>query len=126
VQVLVISVDMLNDLGTVVVVEITEEEPPDDPRVLVAVPLGSEDPAAGTVLCWRLSHANADRLDAASSPGQVSAATLERVVAGYAPSSSHSSAGYCGRSRMAVSGLSMLECGPTGPDTENADASSLS
>lgn len=82
VQVLVVSVDMLNDLGTAVVVEITEAAPPDDPRVLVTVPLGPADPVAGTVLCWRLSYANADRLDDASSPGRVSAATLERVVAG--------------------------------------------
>lgn len=82
VQVLVISVDMLNQMGTVVVAEITEESPPEDPRVLVTVPLGPDDPAAGTVLCWRLSYANSTRLDAASSPGQVSPATLERVIAG--------------------------------------------
>ena len=83
VQVLVISVDMLNEIGTlVVVVEITDKEPPNDPRVLVAVPLGPQDPVAGTVLCWRLSYANADRLDATSSLGQVSSATLDRVVSG--------------------------------------------
>jgi mRNA-degrading endonuclease toxin of MazEF toxin-antitoxin module len=82
VQVLVISVNMLNEIGTLVVVEITDKEPQDDPRVLVAVPLGPQDPVAGTVLCWRLSYANADRLDATSSLGQVSSATLDRVVSG--------------------------------------------
>jgi mRNA-degrading endonuclease toxin of MazEF toxin-antitoxin module len=82
VQVLVISVDMLNQMGTVVVAEITEKAPPEDPRVLVTVPLGPDDPAVGTVLCWRLSYANSARLDVASSPGQVSQATLERVTAG--------------------------------------------
>jgi hypothetical protein len=81
--VLVVSIDHLNRIGTVVVVEVVAEPPPEDLRMLVTVQLGPDAPAPGSwVLCWRLSYANASRLDVEASPGRVAPETMERVVAG--------------------------------------------
>lgn len=82
-MVLVCSIDHLNRIGTVVVVEVVEEPPPEDLRMMVTVQLGQDDPIPGAwVLCWRLSYAHAGRLDTTASPGQVTPETMERVVAG--------------------------------------------
>lgn len=81
-HVLVVSADSLNRVGTVIVVEVVEEPPPEDLRTLVTVQLGQDDPMPGAwVLCWRLGYARAERLDAAASAGQAGPETMERVVA---------------------------------------------
>lgn len=78
---LILSVDTLNRLGTAVVVEVVDDDPPDDLKSLLAVQLAPDDPAAGSwALCWRLNYVRADRLDVANGAGPVSAATMDRVV----------------------------------------------
>jgi hypothetical protein len=78
---LVLSVDTLNRLGTAVVVEVVNDDPPDDLKSLLAVQLTADDPAAGSwALCWRLNYVRADRLEVAGGAGLVSGETMERVV----------------------------------------------
>lgn len=81
-NVLVVSADSLNRLGTVVVVDIVEEQPPEDLRMLITVQLGEDDPMPGAwVLCWHISFARTERLDTEASPGRSTPETMERVVA---------------------------------------------
>ncbi len=62
---LVVSIDALNQAGTVIVAEIADHAP-EDVRGLLAVELGNDDPLPGRwVLCWRLNYANAARFDTA-------------------------------------------------------------
>jgi mRNA-degrading endonuclease toxin of MazEF toxin-antitoxin module len=78
---LVISLDTLNRLGTVVVVEVVDDNPPEDLKSLLAVQLGPGDPApGGWVLCWRLNYVRADRLEVETVEGRVGDETMERVV----------------------------------------------
>lgn len=80
-HVLVLSIDNLNRLGTVVVVEVTTDAPPEDLRALLAVQLSTHDPLPGAwVLAWRLSYAQADRLDLPAAAGTAHPTTMERVT----------------------------------------------
>lgn len=78
---LVLSLNALNRAGTTVVVEVTSDEPASDLRSLLAVRLSDDDPMPGSwALCWHLNYLRADRLEVEASAGQVTAATLDRVV----------------------------------------------
>jgi hypothetical protein len=77
----VVSLDTLNRLGTVVVVEVVDDNPPEDLKSLLAVQLAPDDPSPGAwVLCWRLNYVRADRLEVGTADGQVGDGTMERVV----------------------------------------------
>lgn len=81
-HVIVVSADSLNRVGTVVVVEVVTEPPPEDLRMLLTVQLGPDDPMPGAwVLCWRIGYARAERLDTEASPGRATPQTMERIVA---------------------------------------------
>lgn len=76
----VISVNSLNSAGTVIVLEVTDRAP-EDIRGLLAVQLAESDPLPGRwVLCWRINYASAERFDIAGGHGQVSDATLGKLI----------------------------------------------
>jgi hypothetical protein len=77
---LVISIDVLNAAGTVIVLEVTDRAP-DDARGLLAVQFGEADPlTARWVACWRVNYAAAERFDVAGCHGVASVETMTRVV----------------------------------------------
>jgi hypothetical protein len=77
----VISVDALNNAGTVIVLEVTDRVP-DDVRGLLAVQLGAADPLPGRwVLCWRVNYASAERFDVAGGHGVATAETMTKILA---------------------------------------------
>jgi hypothetical protein len=77
---LVISVDMLNAAGTVIVLELSDRAP-EDVRGLLAVQLGDAEPLPGRwVLCWRVNYASAERFDVAGCHGVASTDTMARVL----------------------------------------------
>lgn len=78
---LVVSIDSLNGAGTVIVAEVTDQEPPEDVRGLLAVQLTDQDPLPGRwVLCWRINYAAAARFDVAGSHGTATAQTMTNVL----------------------------------------------
>lgn len=78
----VVSIDSLNTAGTVIVLEVTDQPPPEDVRGLIAVQLTADDPLPGRwVLCWRINYASARRFDIAAGYGILTTATLTRVIA---------------------------------------------
>jgi len=79
---LVVSIDSLNAAGTVIVAEVTEQEPPEDLRGLLAVQLTDADPLSGRwVLCWRVNYAAVTRFDVAGCHGTVTQPTMTKVIA---------------------------------------------
>ena len=77
---LVVSVDALNDAGTVIVLEVADDVL-GDVRGLLATQLGADDPLPGRwVLGWRINYARADRFDVAGRHGIVSADTMAKVL----------------------------------------------
>jgi hypothetical protein len=77
---LVVSVDALNDAGTVIVLEVADEVL-GDVRGLLATQLADDDPQTGRwVLGWRINYARADRFDVAGGHGVVSAETMAKVL----------------------------------------------
>ena len=79
---LVVSIDSLNTAGTVIVLEVSPEEPPEDLRGLLAVQLTDADPLPGHwVLCWRINYAAAARFDVAGTHGTVTEQTMTKVLA---------------------------------------------
>ena len=77
----VVSIDALNTAGTVIVVEVTDQAPPEDVRGLIAVQLTDDDPLPGRwVLCWRINYATATRFDVAAGYGTLTAPTMTRVI----------------------------------------------
>ena len=79
---LVVSIDSLNNAGTVIVVEVADQAPPEDVRGLIAVQLTDDDPLPGRwVLCWRINYATAARFDVAGTHGTVTGQTMTKVLA---------------------------------------------
>ncbi|HEX6497958.1 MAG TPA: type II toxin-antitoxin system PemK/MazF family toxin [Micromonosporaceae bacterium] len=77
----VVSINALNDAGTVIVCEVSDRAP-GDVRGLLAVELNEKDPSPGRwVLCWRVNYASADRFEMPGH-GVVSDETMGKVVAG--------------------------------------------
>lgn len=78
---IVISVDSLNEAGTVIVLEV-KDEAPNDVRGLLAVQLGEADPLPGQwVLCWRINYAAAERFDMAGCHGVATGETMTKILA---------------------------------------------
>ncbi|MEV0902872.1 hypothetical protein [Actinoplanes sp. NPDC049802] len=76
---LVISIDTLNEQGTAIVVEVTDDKAWSDSRNLLAVPFGPDDlPAGRSALAWRVNHLSAARLT--DQVGGVGGGTLNRVI----------------------------------------------
>ncbi|MGH3545951.1 MAG: type II toxin-antitoxin system PemK/MazF family toxin [Mycobacteriales bacterium] len=72
----IVSCNALNNVGTVVVAEVSDTVP-EGTRGMLAVPLTESDPVSGAVLAWRINYLAVQRLG--DSLGQLSSQTLERV-----------------------------------------------
>lgn len=78
---LVLSINALNEAGTVVICEVSDRAP-SDLRGLLAVELDEKDPLPGRwVLCWRVNYASMDRFEMPGH-GVVSDETMVKVIAG--------------------------------------------
>ena len=82
---LVVSIDALNQAGTVIVTEVTDDAP-SDVRGLLAVQLPDGEPLAGSwVLGWRINYATAARFDVDGCHGIVGPDTMRAVLAAITP-----------------------------------------
>ena len=76
---LVISVDMLTEAGTAIVVQVDDTAPQSGLQALLVVPLDG-DWDGWHVKAWHLNYINTDRLAAGGKAGAVDADTLHRVI----------------------------------------------